>query len=93
MSSNSQANVKFDKLLYGFPDNSPDEISSDRKNRSFRPFSISITLQYAGYAENSINPGVWQTYLFVRHMTLLVLAVTLELSESQYNTPLAEIHK
>ncbi len=43
--------------------------------------------------ENSINPGLWQTYLFVRHTTLLVLAVTLELSESQYNTPLAEIHK
>jgi len=81
------------KSLYGFPDNSPDEISSGRKNWSFRPFSISITLQYAGYAENSINPGVCQTYLFDHHMTLLVLAVTLEFSESQCNTPLDEVHK
>ena len=75
------------KLLYGLPYNSPDEISSGRKNRSLRPFSISITLQYAGYAENSINPGARRTYLFVRHTTLPVLAATLELSEFQYNTP------
>ena len=37
--------------------------------------------KYAGYAENSINPRVSQTYLFVRHTTLPALAATLELSE------------
>ena len=69
------------KLLYGLPDNSLDETASKLRNWSSGPFSISITLQYAGHAENSINPRVWQTYLFARHTTLPVLAATLELSE------------
>ena len=37
-------------------------------------------------AKNSINPGVRLTYLFGRYTTRLVLAATMELSESQYNT-------